>query len=96
MHLPADDGDRAAPRAAVVSAPKSTRWIVTAGVVLAFAGCGFKGPLYLPERNATVVTHPAAAAQSAAPQGRQPASAVKQKSRSPQGSAPPTPSPPLH
>ncbi len=34
-------------------------------VLLACAACGFKGPLYLPERNAKVVTHPAPAAQSA-------------------------------
>lgn len=44
----------------------SGRWLRAA--LLAFAalagcaGCGFKGPLYLPERNATVVTHPASAA----------------------------------
>ncbi|MGH8298690.1 MAG: LPS translocon maturation chaperone LptM [Steroidobacteraceae bacterium] len=33
-------------------------WIAATGALLACAGCGFKGPLYLPERT-TVVTHPA-------------------------------------
>jgi len=46
------------------------RWL--RGLLLAVAalagcaGCGFKGPLYLPERNATVVTHPASAAPAPA------------------------------
>jgi predicted small lipoprotein YifL len=35
------------------------RWIAAVAALLACAGCGFKGPLYLPERNATVVTPPA-------------------------------------
>jgi predicted small lipoprotein YifL len=34
-------------------------WIAAIGAVLVCSGCGFKGPLYLPEKNATVVTHPA-------------------------------------
>ncbi len=33
------------------------------------AGCGQKGPLYLPERNGTVITRPGAS--NAAPQGTQ-------------------------
>jgi predicted small lipoprotein YifL len=33
--------------------------IASLATLLACAGCGFKGPLYLPEHNATVVTHPA-------------------------------------
>jgi len=33
--------------------------------VLAAAGCGQKGPLYLPDKNATVVTTPAPAATPA-------------------------------
>ena len=32
--------------------------ITAVAAVLTCTGCGFKGPLYLPERNATVVTHP--------------------------------------
>jgi predicted small lipoprotein YifL len=40
--------------------PRRARgWIVACGALLSCAGCGFKGPLYLPERNVTVVTHPA-------------------------------------
>lgn len=33
--------------------------IAALAALLACAGCGFKGPLYLPQHNATVVTHPA-------------------------------------
>jgi predicted small lipoprotein YifL len=32
-------------------------WIAACAALLACAGCGFKGNLYLPERNTTVVTH---------------------------------------
>jgi predicted small lipoprotein YifL len=61
-----------------------TAWglIVATGGLLACAGCGYKGPLYLPERP-TVVTHPAPAAP-----GAQGAPATKQKDKS-------APSPPL-
>lgn len=45
-------------------------WIAAAGALLACAGCGFKGPLYLPERNVTVVTHPAQGAPAAPPPGQ--------------------------
>jgi predicted small lipoprotein YifL len=40
-------------------APATRFWIGAIGALLFCSGCGFKGPLYLPERNATVVTHPA-------------------------------------
>jgi predicted small lipoprotein YifL len=40
-------------------APATRLWIGAIGALLVGSGCGFKGPLYLPERNATVVTHPA-------------------------------------
>ena len=66
----------------------SAAWIVAAGAVLACGGCGFKGPLYLPERSATVVTHPAQAAQGA----QAPAPAAKPKSNA--STAPPKGSPP--
>jgi predicted small lipoprotein YifL len=80
-------------------------WIVAAGALLACGGCGFKGPLYLPERNATVVTHPARSAQPAsgpqqAPQGAPapgptPMSGAKSKGKSPgPPSAPAAPAPP--
>jgi predicted small lipoprotein YifL len=72
-----------------------SRWIAAVGVPLACAGCGFKGPLYLPERNATVVTHSAPAAQGVSPQGQPQAPAGKDKHKSPPPASPPTPpSPP--
>ena len=37
-------------------------WVAMGGALLACASCGFKGPLYLPEHNTTVITHPAPAA----------------------------------
>jgi predicted small lipoprotein YifL len=39
-------------------------------LVIGLAGCGQRGPLYVPDKNARVVTHPAAAsapADSSAP-----------------------------
>ncbi len=42
----------------MMSPPATRVWIAGIGILLACAGCGFKGPLYLPEKNATVVTHP--------------------------------------
>lgn len=76
-------------------------WIAASGVFLACGGCGFKGPLYLPERNATVVTHPAPGAQGeAAPAGQTqtPPPAGKNNKRKSQSSPPPpapqTPPPP--
>jgi predicted small lipoprotein YifL len=35
--------------------------VLAACAVLALAGCGQRGPLYMPDRNARVVTHPATA-----------------------------------
>jgi predicted small lipoprotein YifL len=34
--------------------------LIAAGAALVAAGCGQKGPLYLPDKNAAVVTSPAA------------------------------------
>ncbi len=48
--------------------------------LLACAGCGFKGPLYLPERNTTVVTHAAQAAQGASSPGQTQATGTTQPS----------------
>jgi predicted small lipoprotein YifL len=42
-------------------------WILAGAVALPLAGCGQKGALYLPDKNAQVVTTPAAP-QSAPPQ----------------------------
>ena len=47
---------------------KRTAWILAGGLVALLAGCGQKGALYLPDKNAQVVTTPAASpvpAQSA-------------------------------
>ena len=61
-------------------------WIAAGGVLLACGGCGFKGPLYLPERNATVVTHPAQSAQGA--QGTQATPATQQAASAEQAQTP--------
>jgi predicted small lipoprotein YifL len=76
--------------------PRGRGWIAAAAVLLACTGCGFKGPLYLPERNATVVTHPAQAARGAqSPAPQQPAAKGKvRKSPAPPQSTPPPQSPP--
>lgn len=61
-------------------------WITAAVSLLACSGCGFKGPLYLPERNGTVVTHPAQSTQNT-----QPASSKKGKTSSHSGAPAPPP-----
>jgi predicted small lipoprotein YifL len=69
-------------------------WITAVGALLVCGGCGFKGPLYLPERNATVVTHPAKnKGKTAQPP---PASQPSQSPGSPPQGSPPTspPTPP--
>ena len=68
-----------------MSAPALRAWIVASGVLLACAGCGFKGPLYLPERNPTVVTHPAPG------QTQTPAQAPAPKNKSKTAQPPPPP-----
>jgi len=42
-------------------------WPVAAAAALLTVGCGQKGPLYLPDKNAKVVTTPAAPPASAVP-----------------------------
>jgi predicted small lipoprotein YifL len=68
-------------------------WIAATGAVLACAGCGFKGPLYLPEPNPTVVTHPAPAqgAPATAAPGQAQSHATKSKDKSPPPSSAPPP-----
>lgn len=39
----------------------NARILLVAAAALGCAACGFKGPLYLPQQNAAVVTHPAPA-----------------------------------
>lgn len=59
--------------------------IALGGALLACAGCGFKGPLYLPERNTKVITHPAPS-QPQAP-------AANKKQKTPPASPPSAPTP---
>ena len=55
---------------------KRAAWILALGVALLLAGCGQKGALYLPDKNAQVITTPAASAPAppAAPQSTPPQS----------------------
>jgi predicted small lipoprotein YifL len=53
--------------------------LMIACALLGLAGCGQRGPLYMPDRNARVVTRPAAAtrdANSSAPAGSSAASSA--------------------
>jgi len=43
------------------------RWLWVATVALVAGGCGQKGPLYLPDKNAKVVTTPAPPSPGSAP-----------------------------
>ncbi|HET9106248.1 MAG TPA: lipoprotein [Steroidobacteraceae bacterium] len=52
-------------------------WIAAVGALLVCAGCGFKGPLYLPGRNAAVITRPPPA--GSAGQTQTPPARKKQK-----------------
>ena len=59
------------------------------------AGCGQKGPLYLPERNARAATTPAAQPTPAQPTPAQPAPAAPPSASAPQPAPPSTtPTPP--
>ena len=75
-----------------MSAHRAPARIAASAVLLACAGCGFKGPLYLPERNATVVTHPAQATPGAQSPGQTQSPAAQGKGKRPP--APPQSSPP--
>jgi predicted small lipoprotein YifL len=67
-------------------------WLLVGGVALAAAGCGQKGPLYLPDKSAKVVTSPAA---TGAPPAATPAATPKPKTNGQdQDSQPPQPQPP--
>jgi predicted small lipoprotein YifL len=46
---------------------KTLNWIVLVGASLVVAGCGQKGPLFLPDMNASVVTRPAPAPATTTP-----------------------------
>ncbi len=80
-----------------MSAPAIRIWLGGIGALLACAGCGFKGPLYLPERNATVITHPAQGGQGAPARSQTQTPATKNKSKTqppPQPPSSPPSSPP--
>ncbi|HEY6454430.1 MAG TPA: lipoprotein [Steroidobacteraceae bacterium] len=49
--------------------------VMIACALVGLAGCGQRGPLYLPDRNARVVTRPATAARSATSSAPAPSSA---------------------
>ncbi|HEX5462652.1 MAG TPA: hypothetical protein VFX20_21985 [Steroidobacteraceae bacterium] len=68
--------------------------LAAAGALLACAGCGYKGPLYLPERNATVITHPAQGAPGAPSSNQTPPPAAKKKGKTPPGQTAPRQTPP--
>jgi predicted small lipoprotein YifL len=46
---------------------KRASWLLAGGAALLLAGCGQKGALYLPDKNAQVVTTPAAQSTPASP-----------------------------
>jgi predicted small lipoprotein YifL len=83
---------------------KHLTWILAAGAALATAGCGQKGPLYLPDKNASVITRPAApqgqtppaptGAPQPAPQGQTPQAPTGTPQPAPPGQTPPAPTPP--
>ena len=66
--------------------------ILAAGAALLATGCGQKGPLYLPDQNAAVVTAPAAEPEPAPPQPAPPNSPQPKKTDD-QGEAQSAPSP---
>jgi len=46
--------------------PRCLAALALGGMLVGLAACGQRGALYLPDRNARVVTHPAASAPAAA------------------------------
>jgi len=71
-------------------------WIAATVMLLVCASCGFKGPLYLPERTGTVVTHPGQPAPSSGQTQPQPPQTpdAKQKEKIPPAPPPPSSLPP--
>ena len=54
---------------------KQASWIFIVGACLVIAGCGQKGALYLPDKNASVVTRPANSGATTTAPAAQPAPA---------------------
>lgn len=63
--------------------------IAVAGVLLGCTACGFKGPLYLPQQNAAVVTHPAPSGTVKSPPRTTRRDAKKNSGGTPSGAAGP-------
>ena len=63
--------------------------IAAAATLLGCSACGFKGPLYLPQQNGAVVTHPPAETAVAAPAAQPAAAPQKPAQKKSHGSAPP-------
>ena len=66
---------------------KQLGWIFIVGAGVALAGCGMKGPLFLPDKNASVVTRPGTSGTTTPPAQTAPAPA-------PGDTTPSTPKPP--
>jgi predicted small lipoprotein YifL len=60
--------------------------LLVAAITLAVGGCGQKGPLYLPDKNAKVVTSPA---PTSTPPAASPAATPKPKANSQDQDSPP-------
>jgi predicted small lipoprotein YifL len=54
---------------------KKLNWVVLVGTSVVAVGCGQKGPLYLPDKNASVVTRPGNTTATTPPATTPPASA---------------------
>jgi predicted small lipoprotein YifL len=66
---------------------KQLGWIFIVGAGVGLAGCGMKGPLFLPDKNASVVTRPGTSGTTTPPAQTAPAPA-------PGDTTPSTPKPP--